>query len=94
MQHLEAGHRGLARDDVADRVVAHVPHVDVARRVREHLEYVLLGSAGILTGAIQVLMLPLGLPAFLDSVRIVDELAHGVASKARLGWIQCSRDSS
>ncbi len=80
VQHLEARHRRLPRDDVTDRVVAHVAHVDVARRVREHLQHVLLGLAGVLARVVQALALPLGLPLLFDTVRIVDELAHAVAS--------------
>ena len=33
------------RDDLAEHVVAHVPHVQLAGRVREHLEHVCLAAA-------------------------------------------------
>ena len=45
-QHLEAAAAAQVRDDVADRVVEDVPHVQLARGVREHLDDV--GLAGVL----------------------------------------------
>jgi len=38
MQDVEAPHPALARNHVADRVVAHVPHVDASRRIRKHVK--------------------------------------------------------
>ena len=40
MQDVVAAGAPEARDHVAHRVVAHVPHMDAARRIREHLEHV------------------------------------------------------
>lgn len=51
MQDVEALHRLVARHDITDGVVAHVAHVQVARRIREHLECVVLrrlASASVL----------------------------------------------
>ena len=45
VEHVHAVARAEARDDVADRVDEHVPHVQRPRRVREHLEDVALRSA-------------------------------------------------
>ena len=42
MEHVHAVARAEARDDVADRVDEHVPHVQRPRGVREHLEDVAL----------------------------------------------------
>ncbi len=77
VQHLEAGHGGLPGDHVTDGVVAHVAHVDVTRRVREHLKDVLLGLGGVLGRVVEPLALPLGLPLLFDAVRFVDGLAQG-----------------
>ena len=43
LQHVVAGHALVAADDVADRVVAHVTHVQSARRVRQHRQAIELG---------------------------------------------------
>ena len=42
VQHLLPLRPLEARDQIADRVVAHVPHVQVARGIRKHLEHVVL----------------------------------------------------
>ena len=70
------------RDDLAEHVVAHVPHVELARGVREHLEHVRLGahlgSTG-LTGIGDVegaLALPGLLPLGLDRLRVVPLHVH------------------
>ena len=47
MQHVEALRPLVARDHVAERVVAHVAHVDPAGRIGEHLEHVVFGPARI-----------------------------------------------
>ena len=83
MQHVEAAHLVVARDDVADGVVAHVSHVDVARGVREHLEHVLLRLRGILGHLVQVGIVPLLLPAGFDLVRVVRFHGHWFSSSGR-----------
>ena len=45
VQHVHAVARAEARDDVADRVDEHVPHVQRPGGVREHLEHVALRRA-------------------------------------------------
>ena len=71
VQHVKAAHAGLARHGVADRVVARVAHVQVARGVREHLQHVLLGLLGALLGLVEFLGIPLRLPARLDLLGVV-----------------------
>ena len=71
VQHVEAAHAGLTRHGVADRVVARVAHVQVARGVREHLQHVLLGLLGALLGLVELLGVPLRLPAGLDLLGVV-----------------------
>ena len=53
VKHIEAAHLRVTGDHVADRVVAHMPHVDIARRIREHLEHVLLGLRFVFSNGIQ-----------------------------------------
>src|ERR1700730_9345138 len=42
MQHVESAHALHARHYIANRVVAHVPHVHRARGIRQHFQYVVL----------------------------------------------------
>ena len=54
VQHVEATGAFEARCDVADGVIADMTHVDLARRVGEHLQHVIFGfalSLGLITGA-------------------------------------------
>ena len=71
MQDVVAVHMQVARVHIADRVVADMPHVDVARRVREHLEDVLRGPRARGRNFEQRVLLPLFLPFWLYCVRIV-----------------------
>src|SRR5207237_5732044 len=58
-------------EDVRDGVNADVSHVHLARRVREHGEDVLLGRPRAGSGAEEILLFPVALPAWLDGLRIV-----------------------
>lgn len=48
MQHVVTAHSVITSRYVADGVIANVAHVNVTRRVREHLEHIALRLAGIL----------------------------------------------
>ena len=71
MQHVKAAHTRLARHGIADGVVARMAHMQVARRIREHLEDVLLGLRGIGVHGEEVLLLPGLHPLGLNCLRIV-----------------------
>ncbi len=64
-----------ARDDVPDRVVEDVPHVQLARRVRQHLDdirLVALDLAGLGIGRVEgARVIPDALPTLLDLSRLV-----------------------
>ena len=47
MQHVVAAHPLMSRQRVADRVVAHMPHVQLAAGVGQHLQHVVLGLATV-----------------------------------------------
>ncbi len=47
MHHIEAARPAVAGNDITQRVVADMPHMDLARGVREHLEHIVF-RAGIL----------------------------------------------
>jgi hypothetical protein len=76
-EHGEAHAPPVVRDDLAQHVVAHVPHVELAGGVRKHLEHVRLagllrgtGLAGVrdVEGAFAP---PYVLPLLLDRLRVV-----------------------
>ena len=72
MEHVEPAHPFVAGEQIADRVHAHVAHVDATRRVREHFQAVEL-RAGRIFGNLELLpLLPDPLPLGLD-------LAEGIA---------------
>ena len=50
LQDVVTQHTVEAREDVADRVVADVPHVQLAGRIGEHRQAVILGSKRVLDG--------------------------------------------
>ena len=72
MQHVVAAHAGLTGHGIADGVVARVAHVQVARRIREHLEHVLLGLAVVGVDGKEVGVLPGLHPPGLNGLRVVD----------------------
>src|SRR5690348_12335567 len=65
MQNVVAAHPHVARQRIADRVVAHVPHVQLAARIRKHLEHVvfrLVGSVSYVERRVRrPTLVPLGL---------------------------------
>ena len=74
-QHAVAAPAAQARDDVADRVVEDVPHVQLARGVRQHLDDVglrALDLAGLGIRRVErARVVPDALPALLDLPRLV-----------------------
>ena len=71
VKHVVAAHTGLTGHGIADGVVARVAHVQVARRIREHLEHVLLGLAGVGVDGKEVGVLPGLHPPGLNGLRVV-----------------------
>ena len=71
VQHVKAAHTGLTGHGIADGVVARVAHVQVARRIREHLEHVLLGLGGVGVDGKEVLVVPRLHPPGLNGLRVV-----------------------
>ena len=43
MQNVESPRAHEAGDDVAHRIIAHMPHVDAPRRIGEHLQHIIFG---------------------------------------------------
>ena len=71
VQHVVAAHAGLTGHGIADGIVASVAHVQVARRIREHLEHVLLGLAVVGVDGKEVGVLPGLHPPGLNGLRVV-----------------------
>ena len=71
VQHVVAAHAGLTGHGIADGIVARVAHVQVARRIREHLEHVLLGLAGVGVDGKEVGVLPGLHPLGLNGLCVV-----------------------
>ena len=72
-KHVVALHPHVARQRVADGVVAHVSHVQRAGGIRQHLQHVILLARGAgRLGAIEIGILRPALgPLLLDGLRIV-----------------------
>ena len=69
VQDVEALHRLVARHDIADGVVAHMAHVQIARRIREHLKCVILRAVGVGFRLVDLFRFPFLLPFRLDVLR-------------------------
>jgi len=77
VQHVEAERPLVTRHHIAQRVVAHMAHVDAPRRVREHLKNIVFRARIVVDHAEQAFALPIGLPMRLDLARIIS-LGHAV----------------
>ena len=72
VQDVVAAHAGLTGHGIADGIVARVAHVQVARRIRENLEHVLLGLTVVGVDGKEVGVLPGLHPLGLNGLRVVD----------------------
>ena len=82
MEHVEPLGAHVAGHHVAQRVVAHVPHVNAPRRIGEHLELIALGLLALVLGAEGVALLPHLLPVLLAHGRVVAFACH----EAQVSW--------
>ena len=71
VQHVVAAHAGLTGHGIADGIVARVAHMQVARRIREHLEHVLFRLAVVGVDGKEVGILPGLHPPGLNGLRVV-----------------------
>ena len=78
LHHIEALHRVEARQHIADRVVAHMPHVQLARRVGKHRKTVVFWPAFILDGASGTGGVPVLLRGEFNLLRLVFFLHGGI----------------
>ena len=81
MEHVHPVARAEARDDVADRVDEHVPHVQRPRGVREHLEDVALRLHRLVRDLERLRVRPDALPLLLDRTRVVPVHRHSHSSR-------------
>ena len=66
LHHVEAAHGVVARQHVADGVVAHVAHVQLARRIGEHRQAVVFGAIGIVGSTVDLAGRPVRLRGAFD----------------------------
>ena len=78
LQHVFAAHPLVAGDDVADGVVAHVPHVQAAGRIGEHRQAVEFFARGVSHGAERLVFFPGFLNGGFECLRLILRL-HGVS---------------
>ena len=77
MKHVVAVHPHITGERVADRVVAHVAHVQRAGRVGEHLQHVILRLRRMSLGRVQRrIALPARSPFLFNALRIVSLVAR------------------
>ncbi len=84
VQHVVAAAHPVARDHVADAERLRVTHVQVAARVREHVQHVLLRRPLPHSRAVEVEAVPHRQPAVLDGVRVVADLVSHAGSFQRV----------
>ena len=76
MQHVETAHPLVTRQGITDSVVAHVPDVQRARWIRQHLEHVKLRAARVLFRLVQFFARPFLIPLELDLLMVVRLFGH------------------
>ena len=71
VQDVESLHRLVTRHDVTDRVIADMTHMQIARRIREHFECIILRTVRVHLRLINVLRLPFVLPFLFNFLRFI-----------------------
>ena len=71
MQDVKALHTFIARHDIADGVVAYMPHMDFSRRVGKHLQQVVFLFRRVFSYLEGFFLFPFFLPFLFDGRRIV-----------------------
>ena len=82
-----------ARNHIADRVVAHMPHVQPPAGIREHAQAVILGPPRILADGESLGLFPMGTGLRLDGSRIVSFLHEGKLRR-KSGLFEAAKDST
>ena len=62
MQDVIAAHAAITGNDVTNRVIADMTHVQVTRRIREHFQYVVRRLAVVFGAAVAFTFFPYVLP--------------------------------
>src|ERR1700739_4710674 len=76
MEAVIAPHPHVAREGIADGVVADVADVQRAARIGQHLQHVILGPGGILFGLVERCVLPALEPLLFDLLMVVRLFGH------------------
>ena len=76
VQHVVTERAAVARDHVAQRVVADMTHVDAARRIGEHLEHVIFRARIVVLSFEELCLIPGPLPLRFRSPRVISFGCH------------------
>ena len=91
MKHVVIVHPHVAGERVADGVIAHVPHVQRAGGIGQHLEHVILLSRGVrLSGVERRVLLPALEPFGFDALGIVTGLVSAFTNLGGLFFLRHS----
>ena len=71
MQYVIASHTGLASHGITDGVIARVPHMKIARRIRKHFEYIFLWPRRVFFCFVQAFFIPNTLPLCFYSLSVI-----------------------
>ena len=69
MNDIETFHGLVASQHIADGIVAHMPHVQIAGRIREHFQRIILWLLRVHLSLVDILSQPLGLPFLFYALR-------------------------
>ncbi len=71
MKHIIAAGALVAGHDIAHGIVAHMAHMDAARRIGEHLEHVIFVARIVVVGFENLALVPFRLPAGFSVARVI-----------------------
>ncbi len=71
MQHVVPLKSTKTGHDIANGIVAHMPHVDIAGRIRKHFQDIILGTRGIRFANKRPALGPQFLPLFFNALMVV-----------------------
>ena len=71
VQDIKSPHALVPGHHVSDGIIADVAHVNLARRIRKHLQQIIFGPGWFMVHFKQLFFLPDGLPLLLDCLGVV-----------------------
>lgn len=80
MKDVVAPHGTETSNDITNGIVPYVPHMKVARRIREHFKDVIFGAGIIITDLVGMMIFPILLPFGFRLMGFILFTDHGLAS--------------